>query len=320
MSMDENLQCFKEENGAKTSRKDEMEQLSRMPSVCPVGKCSDIIFPSNMMMHLLHKHGNMREKATIEVYENLPIHLHLDPINLKFGENHCMATLVYGGTKGEPDTQPGHKYLSMPNIGLINNEHKYDNYLPIMMMVCRSSWYAHLKDKQLERQLTMIHGSKAGVFVFWLVAPNTTRKLYYTLTAFDRFYHNSHSAIRMVRDYTSSQNPSEFLADDDNYFLLRDMEVRELMSVAKPSLTSDEKIKTELQFELIMHELLQPSQPTDGGAGEQQLANSRVINTKSKTPRNKVAVDRSRTGKLLLNKKPRSKVAIGGASKEVHAN
>lgn len=312
--MEKNLQCLMEKNGEKTCRKDEVDHLSRMPNVCPVGKCSDIIFPSNMMMHLLHKHGNIREKTTIEVYENLPIILHVDPSNLKFGENHCVATLVFGGTKGEPNTQPGQKYLSLPNIGLINNEHKYDNYLPIMLMVCRSSWYAHLKDKQLERQLNMVHGSKAGVFVFWLVAPNTTRKLYYTLTAFDRFYHNSRSVIRTVRDYTSSQNPSEFLADDDNYLLLRDMEVRELMSVAKPGLMPEVKIKPRLQFELIIHEqLLQSNQPTEGLPAEMALAY-----TKGKIPRTKGAIDRSRTGKMLLNKKPRSKVAIG--TKEIYAN
>lgn len=317
VTKEKNLQCSKEENKMKSSPKEEVEQLSRMPSVCPVSKCSDIIFPSNMMMHLLHRHSSAREKTTVEAYEHSPILLCFDPTNLKYGENHCVATIVFGGTKGKPETQPAINHLSLANIGLINNEHKYDSYLPIMMMACRSSWYAHLKDKQLERQLTMTHGRRAGVFIFWLVAPNTTRKLYYTLTAFDRTYHISRSVLRTVRDYTTSQNPSEFLAHDDNYFLLRDMEVRELMSVGKSPLTPlDENVKTGLQFELILHEQpLQPDQPSEQVPKEVQSSNTRAEQAKAKTPRTKAAVDRSLTGKLLLNRKPRSKVAIGGSAK-----
>lgn len=120
-----------------------------------------------------------------------------------------------------------------------------------------------------------------------------------------------------MRDNTSSQNPSEFLAHDDNYFLLRDLEVRELMSVGKSPLTTlDENTKAGLQFELTLYEQpLQPDQPTEQNPSEVQSSNTREQQAKAKTPRTKVAVDRGLTGKILLNKKPHSKVALAGSVK-----
>ncbi|KAH8405236.1 hypothetical protein KR222_000064, partial [Zaprionus bogoriensis] len=191
------------------------------PNTCPVGKCSDVIFPSNLMMHMLHKHADAMacEQSTIAAYEHQPIQFYLDPTDFRYGENHCVGIIAFGGVQGQRETEPALNYMSLPNMGLINSEHLYENYLPVMLIACRSSWYAQLQDKHLERQLNMLNGSRAGVYVFWLVASNTTRKLYYTLTAYDRYYHTSRSVIRTVRDYTSSQCPSEFLANDDNYLL-----------------------------------------------------------------------------------------------------
>ncbi|XP_034482063.1 uncharacterized protein LOC117787604 isoform X2 [Drosophila innubila] len=162
-----------------------VRQLSRMPARCPVEKCGETVFPSNLMMHMLDKHAHAYENTNSEIYDHMPLLLHFDPKHFEYN-NCCMVTLCYGGVKNQPDSQPALSYLSLPNAGLINSQHKYDNFLPIMMMVCRTSWFSQIKDKQLKNELTSKNGNKAGIYVFWLVAPNTTRKLYYTLTAYDQ--------------------------------------------------------------------------------------------------------------------------------------
>ncbi|KAH8307459.1 hypothetical protein KR044_012648, partial [Drosophila immigrans] len=200
------------------------------PAKCPVGKCDAIVFPSNMMMHMLDKHSYADGITNSEIYDHQPISFHMDPSKLEHNVNRCVATLAYGGSTDRPETLPGCSFLALPNAALINYQHRYDNFLPIMVIVCRSNFFAQLENKKLEQELSLMSGYKAGIYVLWLVAPKTTRKLYYTLTIHDRCYHNSRSVIRTVRDFNCSQNPSEFMVDDDNYLLLRDSEVLELMS------------------------------------------------------------------------------------------
>ncbi|XP_023167672.1 uncharacterized protein LOC111597288 [Drosophila hydei] len=244
-----------------------VRQLSRVPGSCPVGKCNEIVFPSNLMMHMLHKHVNAVGTTSSEIYEHKPLIMSFDPSNFDFCVNDCLATLMYGGVKGQIATQPGHSYLSNPNSALINEHHRFDNYLPIMLMVCRTTWYAQLKDKHLETQLASINASKSGIYVFWLVAPKTTRKLYYTLTIYDRYYLNSRSVIRVVRDYTQSQNPSEFLPSEDNYLLLRDSEVKNFMSMSKSASTSYPKLG--IPIELIIYE--DPKNPPMRHSSQKEL-------------------------------------------------
>ncbi|KAH8372311.1 hypothetical protein KR093_010992, partial [Drosophila rubida] len=212
-------------------RRRAVQHLCRVPGSCPVGRCTEIIFPSNVMMHMLHKHTQMANITTAEIFEHKPCVVCFDPTDYEYGDNQCVASLMYAGVQDQLDTLPGISYLSPPNSALINDHHKYDNHLPIMMIGCRCSWYCQLKDKTLERELVALNAKKSGIYVFWLVAPRTTRKLYYTLTVFDRHYLNTRCVVRKVRDYTNFQNPSDFLPYEDDYLVLRDSEVREFLNI-----------------------------------------------------------------------------------------
>lgn len=288
---------------------DDVDQLSRMPGHCPVGKCCDIVFPSNVMMHMLQKHANDSGCTSSEVYDHRPLLLSFDPTSMEYGDNYCVASLMYGGMEGKPATQPGLQNLSLPNSSLINNLHKYDNYLPIMMMACRSTWFAEIKDKQLEQELASKNAGKAGLYVFWLVAPITTRKLYYTLTIYDRQYVSSRSAVRVVRDYTHFQNPSDFLPHDENYMLLRDSELVELMSIGKKSGKKQTDQKPGIPMELIVYQApLRPKTPR-GSHKDLQVAlkHAQDLYTRYILPRTKGCVKRGISGRLPLTRKPRSK-------------
>ncbi|EDV98689.1 GH23305 [Drosophila grimshawi] len=204
-----------------------------------------------MMVHVLHKHLHSTGITSSEMYEHKPAVICFDPMVCEYGVNKCLATFLFGGVEGKPQTLPGLTYLSQHNSALFNDNRKYENYLPIMMMACRSTWYAHLKDKMLERELVGMNGSNAGIYVFWLVAPKTTRNLYYSLTIYDRYYLNSRSVIRLVRDYASYQNPSDFIPMEQNYLLLRDSEVNELMLGPNPK---DKQFRPGIPMEIIIYE------------------------------------------------------------------
>lgn len=266
--LEEKLHEAKEAESRNSEYRVAVRYLSRVPGNCPVTKCREIVFPSNLMMHMLHKHVNAFGSTNSEIYEHKPLIMCFDPNKFTdFGVNYCFATLMYGGKKGRIGTRPGLSYLSNPNSALINDHRRFDNFLPIMLIVCRTTWYAQLKDKHLETQLVSINASKAGIYVFWLVAPKTTRKLYYTLTIYDRYYLNSRSVIRVVRDYTHSQNPSEFLPNEDNYLLLRDSEIKSFMSINHSEATP--QLRRGIPIELIIYE--NPNNPPMRHSSQREL-------------------------------------------------
>lgn len=314
-------QQTKDKDVKQKKRKITVENLSRMPAHCPVGGCTDIVFPSNIMLHMLHKHSNSPTCTTSEVFEHQPVLLSFDPTGYEHGDNCCVATLMYGGVKGKPNTRPGVDNLSLPNSGLLNNYQKYSTYLPIMMMACRTTWFAHLKDKQVEREMLTKNDGKAGIYVLWLVSPITTRKVFYTLTIFDRHYISSRSLIRTVRDYTNFQDPSDFLPIDENYIMLSDSDVLELLSISKSAQSKGGKqVPRGIPMELIVYQTPLKRSGILNSQAEMQAALKEAQNIYSTyvMPRTKGSVKREVSGKMSLTRKPVSNtmanIAHGHAS------
>lgn len=235
-SLELKLKKVKEDELRENRLREAVRDLPHVPGACPVSQCHEVIFPCNLMTHMLHKHMYKPNCMTSEIYDHKPVVVCFDPTTFQHGENHCVATLVYGGIRNKPKSQPGVSLLSRPNAALISKNRKFVNYLPIMMMVCRTTWYAQLKDKELERQLVEMNGDKAVIYVVWLVTPSITRKLHYTLTVYDRHYLNARSVVRTVRNYTANQNPSVFLPYEDNYLLMRESEVRDFIKAGAYSM------------------------------------------------------------------------------------
>jgi len=50
---------------------DAVRQLSRMPARCPVEKCGETVFPSNLMMHMLDKHAHDYNHDLLVLVESL---------------------------------------------------------------------------------------------------------------------------------------------------------------------------------------------------------------------------------------------------------
>lgn len=205
-------------------------KICRSPGQCPVADCDQVIFPSGLLIHYLHKHANERNNLT-EIYEKQPVPLELDPHNLVPGKPTCLSLLMYAGIRGYPISMPARRFLNIPNAGLMQNRKRWSNHLPVMVMVCRTTWYAMLPDKRLEKQLVSMNATSAGIYVLWLVSPVTTRKVSYTLTVFDQYSLGTRRVIRSIRNYTHSQNPSDFLPFEVDYLVLRDSEVADILNV-----------------------------------------------------------------------------------------
>ncbi|XP_017840263.1 uncharacterized protein LOC108598157 [Drosophila busckii] len=249
--MDEMLQQIKENEAKAKQLQAAVRKLPHTPANCPVCR-NTVVFPTNLLTHLLHKHVGAPFSMHAEIYEQQPLVVCFDPLCNVHGNNHCLASLLYGGVRDRPETRPGLSYLSRLNSALIRDNQRYNNYLPIMLLACRSTWYAQLGDKHLERELSRINGHKAGLNVIWLVAPKTTRKLYFQLTIYDRYHLNIRSVKGTVRNYTSSQNPSDFMPHEHNYLLLCDEELDELL---QPSYSSASKEPRQgVTIELILFE------------------------------------------------------------------
>ncbi|XP_032598299.1 uncharacterized protein LOC6556655 isoform X2 [Drosophila grimshawi] len=112
-----------EEHQKEVERRDAVQQLSLLPANCPVGNCSAIVFPSNLMKHMLHRHAIAGDNLNAEIYEHRPLTMFFNPTGYEHGQNDCVATLLYGGQMNKPNTLPGTSCMSLPHTDLFHDYH-----------------------------------------------------------------------------------------------------------------------------------------------------------------------------------------------------
>ncbi|XP_068141289.1 uncharacterized protein boil [Drosophila tropicalis] len=237
-------------NKEKEEQRFRLDQLSRCPGKCPLSSCDQMVFPSGFLAHLLHKHSRNANSKISEIFDHQPLRMHVDPWEYQLDEVHLLAILMFGGVDGKPETLPGRRYVCFANTALMNERRRLEHHLPIMVLICKTTWYALLPDKRLENELVAVNSDNAAIYVLWLVSPILTQQIYYTITIFDRSYTHSRSVIRMIRNFIHSQNPSDFLNQDQNYMILREPEVVELLRNDNDPVGG----RKGLQMELIVHE------------------------------------------------------------------
>ncbi|XP_023035347.1 uncharacterized protein LOC6648519 [Drosophila willistoni] len=228
-----------------------LDQMSRCPGKCPLSNCDQMVFPTGLLVHLLHKHSHSGTAKICDVFDHQPIRLHFDPWEYQCGQVHLLAILMFGGVDGKPGTLPGRRYVCFPNAAVMNERRRLEHHLPIMVLICKTTWYALLPDKRLEQELVALNSDNAAIYVLWLVSPALTKNIHYTMTIFDRSYTHSRSVIRLIRNFIHSQNPSEFLCQEQNYMILREAEVMEFLQSNNDHRVDDDQ---GIQMELIIHE------------------------------------------------------------------
>ncbi|XP_016974980.1 uncharacterized protein LOC108041559 [Drosophila rhopaloa] len=273
-------------------------QLSRAPGKCPLGDCEQIIFPSSLLVHLLHKHSCDPHTLVAIIFGKQALRLTFDPDNFQKGVPEAMAVLLYGGLENKARSLPVRRMLSFPNAGLLHDRRPYENHLTLVLMICKTTWYCLLPDKELATELAEISESDATIYVMWLVAPVTAKRIFYTLTIFDSSYLQSRSVIRKTRNYTHSQNPNDFLTCETDFMLIRK---EEAMALLNDDDSSGIQLELIIQEDPVVYSLQIPSSrhlfETYNGPG-------------SRMPRNKMDLNRDANGKLSLNRKPLSNPTI----------
>ncbi|KAH8339370.1 hypothetical protein KR074_006214, partial [Drosophila pseudoananassae] len=281
------------------------------PGKCPLGTCDQMVFPSSLMVHLLHKHSRDPRCTVATIYTNKPLRLSVDPRSLTAGVPQCLAILLYAGADGKQQTEPGRRLISFPNAGLLNERRPLEYHLSLAVMICKTTFYALLADKELEKDLASLNPTTSGLFVIWVVSPITTQRIYYTLTAFDRYYMQSRSVIRRVRNYSHSQNPSEFLPSETDYLLLRESEAMTMLNGrhffgCHPCFDGQYPIDMGAQSPGFQLELIVHDHPTTSSMEER--TSSQLFETYSgpatNMPRSKYQLFRGVNGKLSLGRKP----------------
>jgi len=277
-------------------------QLSRAPGKCPLGDCEQVVFPSGLLVHLLHKHGHEPTSMIYEVYDDQPLRLNFKLDDLELDVPQAIAILLYAGTEDKKETLPARRHLSFPNSGLLSDRRCYEHHLTMVLMICRTNWSAMLPDQKLATELEKIDQPDNIIYILWLVSPVTANRMLYTLTLFDRLYIHSRCVIRNARNYVVSQNPRDFLSLESDYLLLRHEDALDL--IAEKEITRlDDNQPEGIHLELFLHE--------DLSANTLESRVSRhVLDTYNdhgdKMPRNKMNLDRDAQGKLSLNRKPLS--------------
>ncbi|BFG00417.1 uncharacterized protein DMAD_00424 [Drosophila madeirensis] len=221
-----------------------LNQLSRIPVQCPIASCRQYAFPSGLLSHMLNSHEPSSRGGPVfrDAYESEPLRLKFpDPRRFhECDEPRCVALLRFGGEHNNSKSTPGSRYLFVPNSELHRKlDQKYKNYLPMLLMVSRSTWHATLPD------------GGYGIFVIWLAAPATVKPFYYTITVFNDAYENSISVIRKTRDCAHTQRPSDFLGNEADYMMLRDCQIELLMQPPNQQRQQQQVIR----IEITVHEL-----------------------------------------------------------------
>ncbi|EDW26597.1 GL13102 [Drosophila persimilis] len=160
-----------------------------------------------------------------------------------------------------------HHYLCVANTDLDQDHQKYKDYLPMMIMVSKSSWHDILPSARMrntKEQWKKTEGSQndgSGLLVIWLASPLTVKPFHYTITFFNGSYNNSISMIRKSRSFVDSQIPSNFLYEKNDFVILRDLDIQLLLE--RPKEKGDQA--QGIQMEIIVHELLSGSLLTQLG-------------------------------------------------------
>ncbi|XP_016948746.1 uncharacterized protein LOC108023641 [Drosophila biarmipes] len=285
-----------------------LSQLSRAPGKCPLGRCEQVVFPSGLLVHLLHRHGHEPNTTVCIVYDDQPLRLNFKLDALEPDVPQSLAILLYAGTENKSETLPARRHLSFPNSGLLNDRRCFEHHLTLVLMICKTAWYAMLPDQQLAAELEEIDNPDNTIYILWVAAPVTANRVFYTMTLFDRYYIQSRSVIRNTRNYIVSQNPRDFLGLESDYLLLRQEEAFDLLGGPEHTRLDDD-LPQGIHLELFLHEDLSAKAP-------ESRISKHVLDTYNgsgaKMPRTKMTLDRDAQGKLSLNRKPLSVPMIGG--------
>ncbi|XP_017013754.2 uncharacterized protein [Drosophila takahashii] len=188
------------------------------PAICPVADCRALVTHTHLLRHMISEHLDTRARTLPfqlrlrEVASGQQTLLMLTYRQLAVDHDQCLAVLNWSCDSPfdlmEPqlDLPPCHQALTF--------------HLPVLVMVCRTTWKALLKqddDKGVSRDLTSEWGT---VYLLWLVSPFTRRAIYANLAVLNsRLQCIVRRNRRRIRNFASRMPISQFINGLDPFFV-----------------------------------------------------------------------------------------------------
>jgi len=192
----------------------------KQAAICPVADCQAVVKHTHLLRHMISEHLDPRPRT-------LPFQLRLREVTsgqrtllmltyrqLIVDHDQCLAVLNWSADSPfdlmEPqlDLPPCHQGLTY--------------HLPILVMVCRTTWKALLKqdDEKVtpnSRDLTSEWGT---VYLLWLVSPHTRRAIYANLAVLNSQLQGIvRRNRRRIQNFASRMPISRFINGLDPFFV-----------------------------------------------------------------------------------------------------
>ncbi|XP_016948100.1 uncharacterized protein LOC108023310 [Drosophila biarmipes] len=192
----------------------------KQAAVCPVGDCQAVVKHTHLLRHMISEHLDPRAGA-------LPFQLRLREVTsgqrtllmltyrqLVVDHDQCLAVLNWSSDSPfdlmEPqlDLPPCHQGLTY--------------HLPVLVMVCRTTWKALLRQdvEAVARNSRDLASEWGTVYLLWLVSPYTRRAIYANLAVLNSQLQGIvRRNRRRVRNFASRMPISQFINGLDPFFV-----------------------------------------------------------------------------------------------------
>ncbi|EDV45850.1 uncharacterized protein LOC6551063 [Drosophila erecta] len=192
------------------------------PAICPLANCQAVVKHTHLLRHMISEHLGSRART-------LPFQLRLREVStgqrtllmlayrqLIVDHDQCLAVLNWS-TDSRID-------LMAPQLDLPPCHQGLTFHLPVLVMVCRTTWKSLLKqglqhenDVQVTRDLTTEWGT---VYLLWLVSPFTRRPIYVNIAVLNsQLQCVVRRNRRRVRNFASRMPISQFINGLDPFFV-----------------------------------------------------------------------------------------------------
>ncbi|XP_017114106.1 uncharacterized protein LOC108137092 [Drosophila elegans] len=190
------------------------------PAVCPVTKCQCVVKHTHLLRHMISDHLDTRARTwpfqlrMRKVSSGQRTLLMLTYRQLTVDHDQCLAVLNW-----HPDSPSD---LVPPQLDLPPSHQALTFNLPVLVMVCRTTWKAPLKrddhdEKEGSRDLAPEWGT---IYLIWLVAPLTRRPINATLAVLNsQLQCIVQRDRRRIRNFASRMPFSRLITGLDPFFV-----------------------------------------------------------------------------------------------------
>ncbi|XP_017061720.2 uncharacterized protein LOC108101766 [Drosophila ficusphila] len=211
-----------EQGASSVESVESLELPEKQPAICPVANCPAVVRHTHLLRHMISEHLDPRSRT-------LPFQLRLRQVTsgqrtllmlayrqLILDRDQCLAVLnwspeaPFGLMEPQLDLPPCHQALTL--------------HLPVLVMVCRTTWKALLKqdkgDKRSRHADPDPDSEWGTVYLLWLVAPFTRRPIGASLAVLNsQLQCIVRRNRRRIRNFASRMPISRFINGLDPFFV-----------------------------------------------------------------------------------------------------